>query len=68
MGVTIDSELMFDMHITEKVRKKASRNLGIIRRSFNHLDKDSFMCLYKAMVRQNLEYANQIVLHWYSPA
>ena len=34
--------------------------LGIIRNSFLHLDKESFMCLYKAMVRPHLEYANQV--------
>ena len=59
LGVIIDCELTFDLHIAEKVNK-ANMVLGIIRNSFLHLDKESFMCLYKAMVRPHLEYANQV--------
>ena len=47
LGVIIDCELTFDLHIAEKVNK-ANMVLGIIRNSFPHLDKESFMCLYKA--------------------
>ena len=34
--------------------------IGIIRRSFLHLDKTMFLQLYKALVRPHLEYANQV--------
>ena len=34
--------------------------IGIIRRSFLHLDEEMFLQLYKALVRPHLEYANQV--------
>ena len=36
--------------------------MGLIRRSFVHLDEEMFLKLYKALVRPHLEYANVI---WY---
>ena len=43
----------------EKINKAYSI-LGIIRRNFKFLDKDSFLVIYKSMVRSHLEYANCI--------
>ena len=34
--------------------------IGLIRRSFDYLDKDMFIKLYKALVRPHLEYGNTI--------
>ena len=34
--------------------------MGLIRQTYDHLDKDSFLLLYKALVRPHLEYANQV--------
>ena len=34
--------------------------IGIIRRTFTYLDKDSFLKLYKAFVRPHVEYANVV--------
>ena len=48
--------LKFDEHIDEKVNK-AYQMLGIIKRNFIHLTPDSFVILYKALVRSHLEYA-----------
>ena len=58
IGVVIDCDLSFDIHIAEKVNK-ATRLVNIIRRSFMYLDEESFLCLYKSIVR-HLEYANQV--------
>ena len=44
LGVLIDSDLSFEDHITEKV-KKAYSMLGLIRRNFTFLDKDSLLIL-----------------------
>ena len=41
LGVSFDSHLKFGLHISEKINKAYSI-LGIIRRSFTFLDKDSF--------------------------
>ena len=56
LGILVDNELNFEHHILEKV-KIANKILGIIRRCFNHLDQNSFLLLYKSLVRSQLEYA-----------
>ena len=59
LGVIMDSELTFSEHITEKVNK-ANSLVGIIRRSFSHLDPDTFVKIYVAFVRPHLEYGQVI--------
>ena len=34
--------------------------LGLIKRSFNHMDKDMILILYKSLIRPNLEYGSAI--------
>ena len=55
LGILIDSKLNFQEHVNKKV-KQANSILGIIKRSFKSLNKDSFIPLYKALVRPILEY------------
>ena len=59
LGVTIDNKLTFKDHIAEKVHKAYSM-IGIIKRNFKYMDKDSFLMIYKSMVRSHLEYANSV--------
>ena len=61
MGVTIDEDLKFDLHISEKV-KTANNIMAVIRRSFTYLDKSIFTRLFKSLVRPHLEYASSV---WY---
>ena len=61
LGVRIDDQLKFDKHIEQQV-KTANKILGLIRRSFDHLDLDTFKVLYKSLVRPILEYCN-VVAH-----
>ena len=56
IGVVVDDQLRFHKHISEKVTK-ANNVMGIIRRSFTHLNEEIFLKLYKALVRPHLEYA-----------
>ena len=56
LGVLIDDQLKFSNHISEKVNK-ANQTMGLIRRSFNHLDTTKFKLLYKRLVRPHVEYA-----------
>ena len=56
LGVLMDSSLSFDEHVYAKINM-ANKMLGIIRRTFTDMDKDSFLLLYKGMVRCHLEYA-----------
>ena len=59
LGVIVDQQLKFQHHISLSV-KKANRKLGLIRRSFTHMDKDMFLALYKSIVRPHLEYGSTI--------
>jgi hypothetical protein len=57
LGVTFDSKLKFDHHINETVNKSYSV-LGLIYRNFKYISSDTFVMLYKTLVRSHLEYAN----------
>ena len=59
IGVHIDNKLKFDTHINLKINK-ANRTMGIIKRTFEYMDKDIFCKVFKALVRPHLEYANQV--------
>ena len=54
LGITIDQQLKFSDHIQNTV-KKANRVLGCLARTFRHPNKDTYLLLYKAMVRPHLE-------------
>ena len=59
LGVTFDSNMSFEEHISGKI-KKANSIVGLIRRSFSFLDCSSFKKIYIAYVRPHLEYAQCI--------
>ena len=59
LGVVIDRNLKFEEHIQTKINK-ANSIMGIIRRTYTYLDADTFLLLYKSLVRPHLEYCNQI--------
>ena len=51
--------LTFVEHMNEKINKAYSI-LGVIKKNFIYVDKNTFILLYKAMVRPHLEYANSV--------
>lgn len=59
VGVIMDTKLSFENHVHEKIGK-ANRILGVVRRSFLYLDDQTFLYLYKALIRPHLEYCNQV--------
>ena len=59
IGVIIDNKLSFSSHMAAKI-KKANSVMGVIRRTYADLDRQSFLLLYKALVRPHVEYANQV--------
>ena len=61
LGITFDPNLSFDPHIQKSINK-ANSTIGLIKRTFTHIDKEVFLQLYKALVRPHLEYGNII---WY---
>ena len=63
LGVTVDTELSFSIHIYDKINK-AYQMIGIINRNFSNLDTKSFMLLYKCLVRSVVEYASSVWSHY----
>ena len=55
----IDHELSFDKHISEKVNK-ANSMFVLLRRTY--LDAESFVPLYKTLVRTHLEFASSVYI------
>ena len=61
LGVTFDPKLNFNHHIYD-ITHKATKILGILKRTFIFLNKKTFLLLYKSLIGPHLEYANVI---WY---
>ena len=59
LGVLISKDLKPSKHIKEVVRK-ANQCLGMIRRSFTHIDSEIFLLVYKTFIRPKLEYCSNI--------
>ena len=59
LGITIDSELKFEEHISWKV-KIANAIVGQMRRSFSYLDCDTFRRIFVGFVRPHLEYGEAV--------
>lgn len=58
-GIFIDNRLSFENHI-HAIAKKANQMIGIIRRTFQYLEPNIFIPLYKALVRSHLEYGHAV--------
>ena len=59
MGVIIDEKLKFDKQ-TQVQANKANKVIGLHRRSFGTIDKETLVWLFKALVRPHLEYCNTV--------
>ena len=59
VGVIFSPNLKFDEHINTIINE-ANQLIGLIKRSFTHIDKNFLIKLYKSIVRPHLEYANVI--------
>jgi hypothetical protein len=59
LGVIFESSLRFREHVQAKTLK-ANSMFGIIRRSFHHLDSETFLPLYKGMVRSHLDFCASV--------
>ena len=55
LGVWVDDSLHF-RHQVQQATTKANQLLGIIRRTFNHLNSEILLFLYRGLVRPSLEY------------
>ncbi|KAJ3610460.1 hypothetical protein NHX12_022552 [Muraenolepis orangiensis] len=59
IGVVIDEKLTFEKHMSEKINK-ANGIMGLIRRTFEYMDKEIFSLIFESLVRPHVEYANQV--------
>ncbi len=59
IGVIVDEDLEFDSHIAEKA-KKAMQMFAMLRRTFHYLNEESFIPLYKSLVRTHLDFASTV--------
>ncbi len=59
LGVLIDDELKFHKHVSAAI-SKANHTLGIVKRTFDTLDKELLPIVYKHQIRPHLKYGNTI--------
>ena len=59
LGIIVDSSLKFHSQATSAINK-ANCVLGLIKKSFNTLNRKTLPILYKDLVRPHLEYANVV--------
>ena len=59
LGVIVDEKLKFDTHTVTQANK-ANKVLGLIRRTFDNLDEEMLVLLYKSLVRPHLEYCHAV--------
>ena len=59
IGVFIEQDLDFDPHICEKVNK-ANQMFALIRKTFRYMDFETFIPLYKSLVRTHLDFASSV--------
>ena len=59
LGIIVDNNLKFSHHI-DSVVNKANKIMGLIRRTFDHLDISTFRALFTAIVRPIIEYGQAV--------
>jgi hypothetical protein len=59
LGVTFNENLHFGEHISN-ITSKAQRVLGLIHRSFEYMETEMLLPLYKSLVRPILEYGSNV--------
>ena len=59
LGVYIDEDLSFDIHISQAINK-ANRVMAIARKTFDFMNEDIFLNIFKGLVRPHLEYATAV--------
>ena len=57
LGIILDSNLNFNTHIDQKI-KKCNTLIGLIRRLFVNLPQNSLLIIYKSSIRPHLDYGD----------
>ena len=45
---------------------RANMHVGLIKRTFKSLDKDSFLILYKSLIRSILDYGGSVIISYHN--
>jgi hypothetical protein len=53
------SYIVYSLFINQQTKKENQR-LGMIKRSFDYMDKDMFLTVFKSIVRPHLEYGSSV--------
>ena len=61
LGVILDEKLKCDTHTVTQVNK-ANRVLGLVRRTFDNLDEEMLVLLYKSLVRPHMDVKQEEML------
>ena len=59
LGITFQHDMKFDIHINNIVNK-ANRLLGLIKRTFSYMDRDTFLIIYKTIIRPIIDYGDSV--------
>ena len=59
LWVYIDEDLSFDIHISQAINK-ANRVMAIARKTFDFMNEDIFLNIFKGLVRPHLKYATVV--------
>ena len=59
LGLILDKRLKFDHHLNEKIAK-AFKGIGLIKRLYHYLPRNSLLTIYRSYVRPHLDYCDVI--------
>ena len=59
LGLTLDKNLKFDIHLNEKITK-AMKGIGLIKRLYHFLPRKSLLTIYKSFIRPHIDYCDVI--------
>ena len=51
--------MKFDIHINNIVNK-ANRLLGLVKRTFSYMDRDTFLIIYKSIIKPIIDYGDSV--------
>ena len=59
LGLFLDEKLTFGHHVNEKI-SKANKGIGLIKRLYSYLPRNSLLSIYKSFIRPHLDYGDVI--------
>ena len=59
LGITFQHDMKFDIHINNIVNK-ANRLLGLVKRTFSYMDKNTLLITYKSIIRPIIDYGDSV--------